>query len=254
MMQRRSNVRPSVTAPAHRSAGPVRRGLLGLAVLVVLAGAGTPLPAADQYPSGPQHRGVITIDGYQIFPENRLGNAVYSDQALVFTLEERAIVDVLPLQREGRFAYLARDADDNLELGVRVLEDLDEPPRIEQVTEDFYHAVMVLDGVVVKKLYRVVQNRILDQLPESRTADGATPGPGGVLFYHVATAEENADGETVFGMALHLATHDDERVRDLDYLIMNTLPRLEMSWVDANRFSYELADGREELLSVSQFQ
>jgi hypothetical protein len=81
-----------------------------------------------------------------------------------------------------------------------------------------------------------------------------TLGPGGVLFYHVASAQRTDDGNTVFGLRLHLAPADDEPTRHLAYPIMNTLPRLELDWTDANRIRYRLADGREGALSVSQFQ
>ena len=212
--------------------------------------------AAEQLPSSPNHRGISRYDPYLVFPENRQGNGVYFNNKLVLEAREKSIVDVLPLSVEGRFIYYARDVEGNGTLGAHV-KPADRPPRVRAVASGFYHVVLVLNGVVFKKLYRIVDSSILDLLPNSKTADGAIAGPGGVVFYHVASAtrEEN-DGQTgsTFGLRLHLALFDEERSRHLDYMITNALPRLTMGWLDDTRIEIGLADGRTEILSVSQFQ
>lgn len=230
--------------------------LVTLAALAALLAAPAGAGAAEQYPSGPNYRGIINFGPYALFPENRLGNSVYLDNVRVFSLPDQAIIDVLPLPVEGRFVYLARDAAGLLDIGVRTLE-VDGAVDIEPVTEGVYHVTMVLDGVVYKKMYRIIESNLLDLLPASKTADGAVPGPGGVAFYHVATAEreeENGSERMVFGLRLHLSAGEEERVRDLDYLVYNTRARLDLAWLDENTVVYTLADGRSERISVSQFQ
>jgi hypothetical protein len=228
----------------------------GMAMLLLIACMGWAAAAAEQFPSGPNHRGVAPFEPYLVFPENRPGNGVYLDNRLVFESRDQIVVDVLALPAEGRFAYYALDAQGTGALGVS-LKPNDAKPRIDEVTPGFYQVVLVMDGVVYKKLYRIIEHNILDLLPSSKTADGPTAGPVGVLFYHVATAiRETEDGQTKrgFGLKLHLALFDDDRTRHLDYLITNALPELKITWLDESRVEVGLADGRTQILSLSQFQ
>ena len=212
--------------------------------------------AAEQFPSSPNHRGVAPFDPYLIFPENRPGNGVYLDNTLVFEAREQTLVDVLPLPVVGRFAYFALDGQGNGALNVFV-RTKDGKPRITEITQDFYQIVVVLDGVVYKKIYRIIDHNILDLLPSSKTADGPVAGPAGVVFYHVATTvrdEQAGQTKRGFGLKLHLALFQDERTRHLDALITNDLPDLKISWVDDAHLRVTHSDGRTEELSVSQFQ
>ena len=73
----------------------------------------------------------------------------------------------------------------------------------------------------------------MDVLPRSKTADGMTPGEFGLLFYHVSGAETSEqDGQTIyqFNLKLHLLMYEEERLRNLDYPVTNTLPRLKLAW------------------------
>ncbi len=163
---------------------------------------------------------------------------------------------MVPLPVERRFAYYALDPNGLGVLGVAVQEG-DREPRVTEVAPGFFHVVTVLGGVVYKKLYRIIDNSILDLLPASKTADGATAGPAGVVFYHVASAiRQGEEGRTssAFGLRLHLARFDDERTRHLDYLVTNGLPRLSMSWLDDTRIEIGLNDGRTEVISTAQFR
>lgn len=244
---------------AGRAAGMGRAALALAALLAAVWLAAVPADAraAEQYPSSPNHRGVAPFDPYLVFPENRPGNGVYLDNRLVFSDPGLTIVDVLPLPVQGRFVYYALEAGGQERLGVSVKPN-DAQPRITAVAPGFYHAVMVLDGVVYKKMYRIIEQNILDLLPNSKTADGAVAGPTGVAFYHVATVireeQEDGGGGQSFGLRLHLALYDDERPRHLNYLVTNALPRVKIGWLDDTRLEIGLADGRTEVLSVAQFQ
>ncbi len=224
----------------------------------ILVGALPPAGVSgEKYPSDLQHKGVVLFEPYQVFPENRKGNAIYLNNRMVFSLPEVAITHIMPLPQEGRFVYLTRNDDGNIDLGIH-LPPTDLAPRITKVAEAHYYAVMVIDGVVYKKAYRVLQNNsLVDLLPLSKTAAGLVGGEPGVVFYHISTAQkEEQNGKTVnkFGIILHLSLFDDERLRHLDYPVYNTLPRLNISWVDKSSIQYRLADGRVEVVSISQFQ
>ncbi|MBI4082569.1 MAG: hypothetical protein HY423_08160 [Candidatus Lambdaproteobacteria bacterium] len=228
----------------------------GLVIVLALAWPAA-LPAQRQFPADARHTGMVQLGPYTVFPENRPDNGVYLNNRLLLSLPRQTIIQILPLPAEGRFAYLARAEDGKVQFGASVLP-ADAPPRIVAVSPGFYHAVLTLGGVVYKKLYRVVQERsIVDLLPISRTADGMTAGPKGVAFYHVATAEDKGPaGQSVktFGIGLHLMLFAEDQVRHLNHGVVNTLPRLDLKWLDDQRLEYKLADGRGEVLSVAQFQ
>jgi hypothetical protein len=236
-------------------------GMRALLVLAVWAGAMAVAAAgaaqgAEQFPSSPNHRGMAPFEPYVVFPENRPGNGVYLDNQLIFNTPEQTLVDVLALPAEGRFAYYAIGPQGKGSLGVYVKPN-DGKARVDEITPGFYHLVVVMDGVVYKKLYRIIDNNILDLLPSSKTADGAVPGPVGVVFYHVATTVRESEAgqpRRGFGLKLHVALYEDERTRHLDYLITNDLPDLKITWLDESRIQIGLADGRSETLSLSQFQ
>jgi len=230
--------------------------IAGMGLLLVCALWSAAAGAAEQFPSSPNHRGVAPFDPYLVFPENRSGNGVYLDNTLVFESKDQTIVDVLPLPVVGRFAYFALDAQGQGALSVFV-RPKDGKARITPITTNFYQLVVALDGVVYKKIYRIIDHNILDLLPSSKTADGPVAGPAGVVFYHVATTvrdEENGQTKRGFGLKLHLALFQDERTRHLDALIPNDLPDLKITWLDEGHLQITHADGRTEELSVSQFQ
>ena len=225
--------------------------LAGLALLLASTGW-----AGRQFPTDTAHRGIVPTGPYQIFPENRPGNGVYLDNRLLLSITEHTITAVKPLAKEGAFVYLLQKPEGGFDLGVQ-LDSAEPKPRITEVARNFYHAVIVIDGVVYKKFFRVVRAGIVDLLPNSKTVDGMTVGGPGVLFYHVASMSQgDQDGRVVnqFGLKLHLALFEEERLRNLDYPIQNTLPRLKLAWRGDTDIEVHLADGRVEILSISQFQ
>lgn len=229
--------------------------LAGVLLLVVCLGWAGSAIAAEQFPSSPTHRGIAKFAPYEVFPENRPGNAVYLDNTLVFTQPDLSIVSVVPLPVDGRFVYYALDSQGQGQVGV-FTQTGDSKPRIQQVTPAFYHVVVVLGGVVYKKLYRVVDNNLQDLLRESKTVAGPVAGPGGVVFYHVATAiNTTVDGQSQhgFGLKLHLAPYGNERVRSLTYLITNDKPSLALKWQDDTHIQVGLTDGRTQVIALSQF-
>jgi hypothetical protein len=217
-----------------------------------------PVAAVQEYPSNPTHRGVVTFDPFQIFPENRHGNGVYFQNRLLFSAPGETIRNVLPLPKPGRFAYLAVDGQGTARVGL-FLQPQDKQVRLSEVGRGFFHAVVSIDGVVYKKLFRVVEGRtVVDLLPASKTADGATPSERGIVFYHVNSVIEpdpnTGNLEKQFGMQLHLALYDEEQVRHYDFLIFNILPQLTLAWSDPEHVTYRLEDGLSEVVSLSQFQ
>ena len=226
--------------------------------LFFLAGLfSTPSQAARELPSDSDHRGIVSFGAFEVFPENRVNNAIYQEGRLLLTVPGQVIKHILPLAEEGRFAYLTQDEAGQSNIGIHMKPD-DPKPKIKIIAPGIFFVVNVMEGVVYKKMYRVVQNdTIVDLLQGSKTADGAVAGKNGVMFYHVAGINRSeADGKplTEFKLRLHLLLYDDERLRHLDYPLVNTLPSLKLAWENETSITYGLADGRMETLSIAQFQ
>lgn len=222
---------------------------LSLGMVLMLA---LPVLAAEKHAADEQHRGVVEMGGYEIFPENREGNGVYLNHRMLFTQPGQAIVHLLPVYEGGRFTYLARSGD-QYTLGVRLMPD--EPaPRLRTYDEQIYHAVMVVDGVVFKKVYRVLDGQIEDLLPAYRTADGLSQNESQIVFYHVATVRREEGQAPQYGMRLHLVSLPNGRLRDLPSLVFNTEPSLRLLWVGSDLIQYNLEDGRVESVLTEQFQ
>lgn len=233
-------------------------GLIFTAGLLILAsGLGWGWAgAAEQFPSSPNHRGIVAFDPYIVFPESRVGNGVYLEERLIFAAPGTAILDVLPLPVDGRFTYYAQDSEGTESLGA-FISGGDTKPKVRKITRGVFHLSVSLQGVLYKKLYRVVEGKLLDLLPNSKTADGAVAGETGVLFYHVASTileDEEGQPKSAFGLRLHLSLFEEERTRHLGYLLVNGLPSIKMSWLDESKIEIVLADGRTQILSISQFQ
>lgn len=248
-------------APLRRSARRLhvvpRSGAAAAAALAVLFSAAAAW-ALQEHPSNPTHRGIVDVDTYQVFPENRPGNGVYFQGRLLVSLSGETIRHVAPLPKAGRFAYLATDAEGKGRVGVFV-QAQDKLNRVNAVGNGFYHATVTLEGVVYKKLYRIVEGRaVADLLTSSKTADGPTPGERGLAFYHISAAIEPdpAAGitEKQFSMQIHLMLYDEDQVRHYEFPVLARLPQMTLSWADPEHVTYKLDDGRSEILSISQFQ
>jgi len=239
-----------------RQQGRPRLFLAGLLIALGIC-LGAPWAwAAEQFPSDPTHRGRVEVEAFQIFPENRPGNGVYQKDVLLLSVKGVTISDLIPLEGEGQFAYLGRDSAGEVQIGVRLIEGAP-PPRVRKIAPGFFHIAYIVEGAGYKKLFREFEGKLMNVLPYSRTADGAVPGNKGVLFYHVANAEnEEINGEvrTRFAMRVHLALFEEERLRSLNYSVYNARPSLTLSWIDDNRVQMGLAEGKVESISTAQFQ
>jgi hypothetical protein len=228
---------------------------LSISLAVFLSTVTVPVPfpaAAEPLPAGPANRGLVTVGSYQIFPENRPGNAVYGENVLLLSLPGQVIQDVAALPAKNRFIYLARQGE-NRTVAVRTGAS-DPPPRIMEVSPGYYFVVTVLDGVAYKKLLRVTGASLVDLLPLSKTADGITVGAKGLLFFHIGKMEQQVDGSSAYSLGIHFAPFDENRVRHLPEPVRNTQPALAFKWLDDTRFQFTLADGTATTLSIADLK
>ena len=243
----------SWAAMAQRSVTAcIMAGLIGLAA----SGLGSPV-RAQPLGTGASHKGVVESGPYQIFPENRPGNAVYLDGTLLLQLPGTTILSAAQIAPGGRFIYVARSGEGKRIVGFNTLPG-DAQPRVTEPVKGYQYVISGFDGQGYKKFFRVTDTAAVDLLPTSRTADGLTVGPQGVLFFHVGSTATNAPGETTppgsYGIRLHLLIPATGSVKHLGRSIFNTAPTIKLAWLEDGRIQYTLSDGKSETLAVSDFK
>jgi len=237
------------------------RWLSGAALCMALGFVlATPAWAQQPLGTGASHKGIVPAGIYQIFPENRPGNGVYLDGTLLLTAPGQTLLSAAQLAPGGRFVYLARGADGKPVVGVNVLQG-DTQPRLSEPVKGYPYVVSGFEGQGYKKFYRVTESAVTDLLPTSRTADGLSVGPQGVVFFHVgatATSVAAAPGEAVpagkYGIRLHWLNPQTGSVKHLGRSILNGLPTLKLAWLDDGRIQYTLSDGTSETLATADFK
>lgn len=238
-----------------------------LALLVALQGAALwdtlcgRLLAAEPVQAGASHRGIVSAGPFQIFPENRFSNGVYLDGTLLISLPGQTILSAAEIAPHGRLIYLTRGADGKRTVGVHTPPG-DGSPRITEPAKGYSYVVAGFDGQGYKKFFRITDSAITDLLPGSRTADGLTIGPKGILFFHVASSAgsgppkpgESAPPSEAYGIRLHWLDLEKGVVHHLGRPIYNGLPTLKLAWLEDGRIQFTLTDGKSETLSVTNFK
>jgi len=236
-------------------------GALALAAAFWIASPGGSLQAAEPVQAGATHRGIVSAGPFQIFPENRFSNGVYLDGTLLVSVPGQTLLGAVQIGPRGRLVYLARGADGKRVVGVHTLPG-DAPPRISEPAKGYTYVVAGFDGQGYKKFLRVTDTAITDLLPGSRTADGLTAGPKGILFFHVASTAgaapvkpgEPAPLAEAYGIRLHWLDPEKGVVRHLGRPLYNTLPTLKLAWLDEGQIQITLSDGKSETFSVTDFK
>jgi hypothetical protein len=232
--------------------------LVRLLLAVLIAGGGwAGRIEAQPLGTGGTHKGVVPAGPYQIFPENRLGNGVYMDGTLLLSVPAQTILSAAQIAPGGRFIYVARGTDGKRLIGFNTLPG-DTAPRITEPAKGFQYVVSGFDGQGYKKFFRVTDTSVADLLPTSRTADGLTSGPQGILFFHVGSTAGAAPGESVppgaYGIRLHWLNVETGSVKHLGRSIFNGAPTIKLAWLDDGRIQYTLNDGKTETLSTADFR
>lgn len=210
----------------------------------------------EQFAAGPNNTGIKTIGVFQLFPENRVDNAVYFRSRLVLTVPGMTIVDLAPISRTGRFVYTASDGSAGSTLKAN-LEKNDKLIRITEITEGIFHMRVMIGEVAYKKLYRVSGGSILDALPNSKTAEGPAASPEGVVFYHVAAITRNEtdiEAPPIFTLRLHFLPAGGETVRHLAQPILSTGVTGRLRWLSKSRIRFSFGDEKQAVFNTAQFK
>jgi len=204
--------------------------------------------AWEENNSDAEHQGVIEVlKNYDIFPQGRIGNALYKEKKLLFSIENIILEDILPIE-SGGIIYKGVDSAGNVKLGYKG-EDTFEP-----VTPSYYR---LITKEKKRKLYRITPNgKIQDLLPYSNTASGIVEGGKGQgAFYHIVKGEEfvnEEDGKTYYKyfFKVHYIYPNRVKVQSLPGNFEDVKLRIKLRWIAQYSLSVEFSDGSSQTIQI----
>ncbi len=201
----------------------------------------------------PQNKhSTVTLGEYQIFPEKRLGNALYFQKNLLTSFPNFMILDVLPIPDTQSLVYLYADHEKKLAIGLHSMGE-NQQARIKRVDDEFYEVWVLSHGL--RAIFRIYQNRLMRIAAHLRTATGVTPSHDHVAFYHIVNSElltkENGELERIYDFRIHIIKRSAEQPQRLNITVRNNEVRLQLAWVNDKTLRYYLSDGTSQDLDVA---
>ncbi|MGY8698029.1 MAG: hypothetical protein ACKVIP_05065, partial [bacterium] len=95
------------------------------------------IKAGETFSRDSEHRGILDLAPYQIYPENRIGNGIYLDKKLLDTHPQRVILNITSIKNTKSYVYLFRAQNGVLGLDI-VKNEADGDARFWKVDPEFY--------------------------------------------------------------------------------------------------------------------
>ena len=218
-----------------------------------------PTFSTKSFPRDINHRGIVKIAPYQIYPENRIGNGVYLDNKLLNSHPERMITNIVEIKNTKSSVYLYKNKSENFGLGIIKNND-DGEARFWKVDEDFYQYSNRSTGL--QRVFRIFKNKIKSLLPNVRTGRGITPSLSHIVFYHIINSQEisipNENGQEikqrVYTFRLHVVNRSLEKLESIfNLVIKDTNYNLKLVWENEFSVSYKLNSGKKHIVDLREY-
>ena len=206
----------------------------------------------ERLPTGNKYQGVIHKGDYQIFPQGRIGNALYYKRKQVAIHDSKIIVDVLLIPSSSFFLYLLDDTQANFEIQMSSL-DPNEKPRFKRIDHEFYRLQMP-NGF--SKFVQVLKGKINPIAFHINTVRGFELSEKAVTFYHIAKREtvelENGQTKEMYTLKIHLIKREQGKILTFPTKVMSQFFNIELSWKDTNTISYSGRDLDLQSLNIQE--
>jgi len=215
--------------------------------------------ALETYSRNTEHRGIVEIAPYQIYPENRIGNGIYLNKKLLDSHSNRMILNTVSIKNTKSSVYLFKDKKGILGLGI-VKNKADGDARFWKVDDEFYQYNNRTTGI--QRVFRIYNKKIKPLLSNVRTGSGVKTSPTHAVFYHIIDSREitikNAIGEDliqrVYTFRLHVVNKNLENVGSiLNLIIKDTSYNLKLSWENKSTVSYILSNGKKQMVDLKEY-
>ncbi|MBC8259032.1 MAG: hypothetical protein H8E38_08445 [SAR324 cluster bacterium] len=243
--------------PAQRLDIKLNILLLCLAALLILSPVGA--LAVESMSRDAEHRGVIELGPYQIFPENRMGNGIYLAKKLLDSHPQRVILKIVSVENTKSHVYLYRGQNGVLGLDIVKIK-TDGDVRFWQVDPEFYQYSNRTMGIL--RVFRIFNGDIKPILSFLRTGTGIATSAKHAVFYHVSNSKDvthtTESGQTitqrVYTFRLHVIKRGVEGFTSIFNLpIKDVNYRLKLVWEDEYTISYKLSNGKKFKVDLRKY-
>ena len=212
--------------------------------------------AIETFSRDSQHRGIIDVAPYQIYPENRLGNGIYLNKKLLDSHPQRVILNITKIKNTESYVYLFRSQNDVLGLDI-VKSEADGDARFWKVDTEFYQYTNNTFGI--QRVFRIFNDKVIPLLSNLRTGAGVKTSKDHAIFYHITGSKDvkiiNSSGQELnqraYTFRLHLVHRNREKIRSLKNIeIQDFSYNLKLEWVNEYSVSYNLSSGKKEIIDL----
>ena len=215
-----------------------------------------PLFGYEQYSLDEKHRGILSLGKFQIFPENRIGNALYLEHQQLISFPDRVIFIAREVQGTDLVAYLYRNNSNEVLLDIY---DPSDSIIFKQIDPELYE--IWIPQLRARRLFRIYQNDIVPLLPKAKTATGLTPSSSHAAFYHISASEkvlseenEGPSNQRIYTFRIHIVNRQKAGYRTIPrFRIRNTAPSLKMEWLNQTTLQYQLSNGTIGSINVQEW-
>jgi hypothetical protein len=224
----------------------------GLLLLILPQG----ISAVEPFSRDSEHRGIVDLAPYQIYPENRIGNGIYLDNKLLDTHPQRVILNITSIKNTKSYVYLFRAENEVLGLDI-VKDEADGDARFWKVDPEFYQYTNRTSGI--QRVFRIYQEKIVPLLTNIRTGAVVATSANHTILYHITDSKEitrtNSSGQVisqrVYTFRLHLINRNFKKIQSLSNLLVQDFSyRLKLKWVNEYSVSYKLSNGKEKIIDL----
>ena len=212
--------------------------------------------AVETFSRDSEHRGIVDIAPYQIYPENRIGNGIYLDKKLLDSHPQRVILNITSIKNIKSYVYLFRAQNGVLGLDI-VKNEADGDARFWKVDPEFYQYTNSSFGI--QRVFRIYQEKIVPLLTNIRTGSGVVTSANHAILYHITDSKDitrtTSSGQEitqrVYNFRLHLINRNFKKIQSLFNLqVQDVSYRLKLKWVNEYSVSYKLSNGKEETVDL----
>ena len=212
--------------------------------------------AGETFSRDSEHRGILDLAPYQIYPENRIGNGIYLDKKLLDTHPQRVILNITSIKNTKSYVYLFRAQNGVLGLDI-VKNEADGDARFWKVDPEFYQYTNSSFGI--QRVFRIYQEKIVPLLTNIRTGSGVVTSANHAILYHITDSKDitrtTSSGQEitqrVYNFRLHLINRNFKKIQSLFNLqVQDVSYRLKLKWVNEYSVSYKLSNGKEETVDL----
>ena len=215
--------------------------------------------AVETFSRDSEHRGIVDLAPYQIYPENRMGNGIYLDNKLLDSHPQRVILNITSIKNTKSYVYLFLAQNGVLGLDI-VKNDADGDARFWRIDPEFYQYTNRDFGI--QRVFRIFQNKVVPLLAHLRTGAGVATSTNHAIFYHITGSKDitrtNSSGleftQKVYTFRLHLINRNFEKIQSLLNLPVQDISyRLKLKWVNEYSISYKLSNGKKETVDLRKY-